>query len=566
MIKDSQKSKTSSEKMELQKKEGPVRDPSREAWITNFFTENHLAYEAFPNEVASPEQLRFIVYTEPEQLYYPCSDRTYQAIINKKDRELLIMKYMEVWNRITPLIGSIFPRGFKRDFLLNLLEIKFRHDTASLVMLPSRMEKRLLHIFIKVGEIDRPLAFKKEKMNRRIHNLLESKAFWSALNHREGLDIQDESSLDEINLRINLLKLKRLFSLTFNIEKIFTHEDISEDQLRKLMSSEVSGTGWDHLEHLLRRWTKEQEWRYMLWHSPMAGSVLIDLEIIKLLVRFGVKVIISVKHAFYYEEITMADMIEDHYLAEHFRNAEIITERYISKKSLLEKLRSDKTIFVIDDGTQERFNPLLASVTYARAFKEVDEVVIRSPKDAWCIANSSFRYTRNILLRNFDHPDEVVIDLRPKHPKAVKFSESYIRSKAEQLIDHLRREKRAGKTIMFYSAIVGSIPGQLETAKRILKVFVDHLRDKHKDLEIINPAEHFEPGMDADDLMYMWEIVQRSGLIDIWRFQSVDDIETAFELMGQKIPPKWIGVWSRLIPFLEEAMLCIWRECCCRRC
>jgi len=47
--------------------------------------------------------------------------------------------------------------------------------------------------------------------------------------------------------------------------------------------------------------------------------------------------------------------------------------------------------------------------------------------------------------------------------------------------------------------------------------------------------------MDADDLMYMWEIVQRSGLIDIWRFQSVEDIEKAFELMGEKVPPEWLG-------------------------
>jgi hypothetical protein len=47
--------------------------------------------------------------------------------------------------------------------------------------------------------------------------------------------------------------------------------------------------------------------------------------------------------------------------------------------------------------------------------------------------------------------------------------------------------------------------------------------------------------MDADDIMYMWEIVQRSGLIDTWRFQTVDDIEKAFELMDERIPPEWIG-------------------------
>lgn len=47
--------------------------------------------------------------------------------------------------------------------------------------------------------------------------------------------------------------------------------------------------------------------------------------------------------------------------------------------------------------------------------------------------------------------------------------------------------------------------------------------------------------MDADDLMYMWEIVQRSGLIDIWRFQTYEDIVQAFQSMGQKVPPEWVG-------------------------
>jgi hypothetical protein len=98
-----------------------------------------------------------------------------------------------------------------------------------------------------------------------------------------------------------------------------------------------------------------------------------------------------------------------------------------------------------------------------------------------------------------------------------------------------------GATIMFYSAIVGSIPYQLETAKEVLNTFVKYLRERQEGVVIINPAEHFEPGMDADDMMYMWEIVQRSGVIDIWRFQTVDDIETAFELMGRKVPPEWVG-------------------------
>ncbi len=518
-----------------------AKNPEKDAWLANFFTENHLAYEAFPQEVASPEQLRFIVYTEPGQLYYPCSDRTFNAIINKKDSDWLIFNYVKVWDKIKPLVTSIIEEKYKREFLLNLLHIKFRHDTASLVMLPSRVEKRLLHIFVRVGEIDRPLAKGKEEKNRRVSAILESDAYRQAINDREGLELEEDSPLDEIGLRISFLKLKRLFSLAFNLDKVLALEDITRESLMGFMATKVEGAGWDHLEGILRTWHKEQEWHYLLWKSPLAGSILLDLEIIKILVRFGVKVIISVKHAFYFDEITMADIMEDPYLTERFKVAEIITERSISKKSLLEKLKSDKAIFVIDDGTQERFNPLLTSVTFARAFKEADEILIRSPNDAWCISRASFSYTRNMMLRNLDVSDHLEILFEPKHPKAVRFSEADLRAKAEALIYHLKVAKRKGKTIMFYSAIVGSIPGQLEMAKKILKVFVNHLRQKHENVVIINPAEHFEPGMDADDLMYMWEIVQRSGLIDIWRFQTYEDIEKAFELMGEKVPPEWVG-------------------------
>jgi hypothetical protein len=35
--------------------------------------------------------------------------------------------------------------------------------------------------------------------------------------------------------------------------------------------------------------------------------------------------------------------------------------------------------------------------------------------------------------------------------------------------------------------------------------------------------------------------VQRSGLIDIWRFQTVEDIETSFALLDREVPPEWLG-------------------------
>ena len=48
---------------------------------------------------------------------------------------------------------------------------------------------------------------------------------------------------------------------------------------------------------------------------------------------------------------------------------------------------------------------------------------------------------------------------------------------------------------MFYSAIIGSIPGQTRTAIALVTAFVANLREKMAGTYIINPAEHFEEGM-----------------------------------------------------------------------
>ena len=74
----------------------PGTDPDKDAWIANFYMENHLAYEAFPDEVASPEQLKFIVWLEDEPYFYPCTDDIFHSIINKTAGEALVMRYMKV--------------------------------------------------------------------------------------------------------------------------------------------------------------------------------------------------------------------------------------------------------------------------------------------------------------------------------------------------------------------------------------------------------------------------------------------------------------------------------------
>jgi hypothetical protein len=135
----------------------------------------------------------------------------------------------------------------------------------------------------------------------------------------------------------------------------------------------------------------------------------------------------------------------------------------------------------------------------------------------------------------------VEISYKPRHLEAVKFAHADLEKKARRIIKQMREAKKKGMTVIFYSGIIGSIPGKINIAKKIMAVGIQHLKTQFAMTFIINPSEYFEPGMDADDLMYMWEIVQTSGLIDIWRFQTYDDISQAFQIMGEKVPPEWVG-------------------------
>ncbi|MBW2742122.1 MAG: hypothetical protein JRE64_25520, partial [Deltaproteobacteria bacterium] len=84
----------------------PGENPEKDAWHTAFFIENHMDYFAYPDHVASPEQLTFMIYAENDERYYPCSDRMFEAIMSKNDSSFLQEKYKKVLQKIIELIDS----------------------------------------------------------------------------------------------------------------------------------------------------------------------------------------------------------------------------------------------------------------------------------------------------------------------------------------------------------------------------------------------------------------------------------------------------------------------------
>ena len=524
-------------------------DPATDAWVTAFFIENHLDYFSYPDQVASPEQIRFMVRTEPEDRYYPCTDQVFEAIIFRNNSALLQEAYQKIYQRMLQLIDEQIEDEREKQYLKALVSIKYRHETRDEFMIPSRLEKRLLKIFINRTQIEDPCLFTKICRNQKVYAALNSKAYQTALNSLDSGEFTTlPQTLAEVKNIMEQLELKRLLTLCVENRLWESEEDASfnEADYRAVFARPITGDGWTPLLDFLglgsdSRIKGKTLSRKILWLADQAGEFMVDLAIIRHLAKLGHKIVIALKEAPIFTTVDFYDVQEDVALRNQLGNALWIKDRRMSKNQLIRILRSDENIIVVSDGSREILNLALCSTAFARTFKEVDGVISRGIDQRRHFFETRFQFTQDIFNISAGPDHSVDVRYKPRHPSVIKFSHEELEKRASAIIARMEEARNKGMTVMFYSGIIGSIPGKLKVAQQVMNVFIGHLKDQSAKTFIINPSEYFETGMDADDLMYMWEIVQRSGLIDIWRFQSYDDIFKAFQLMGKKVPPEWVG-------------------------
>ncbi|MBU4013024.1 MAG: protein-glutamate O-methyltransferase family protein [Proteobacteria bacterium] len=524
-------------------------DPEKDAWFTAFFIENHMDHFAYPDHVASPEQLTFMIHIEDDERYYPCSEKMFEAIINKNNSSFIQQKYKEVFQRIMELIDSQIEDEWDKSFLKALIRIKFLHETHDEMMIPSRLEKRLLKIFLNRTLIDDPFLCEKAIRNNRVNKAICSEAFKKAINQIDNTAVLEHpATLAGIKEFIEHVEIKRLLSLS--VEKSLWESDESkaykEDDFHKLFNRQMIGNGVKPLLNFLgieskQIQLKEEQAKKILWLADESGEIIVDIAIIKYLAKLGHKIIIAFKEAPLYTKVDFIDVQADEILSKQLEGAFFIKEKNLGKNELVGILRSDNNIIAISDGTRENFNPLLTSKVFSRIFREVDGIISKGQDQKRRIFENHFQFTRDIFNISRGEDGSIQILYKPKHPSVIKFSHGDLERKAKIIIDQMEEAKKNGMTVIFYSGIIGSIPGKTKIAKKIMSAFINFLKSQFAMTFIINPAEYFETGMDADDLMYMWEIVQGSGYIDIWRFQSYDDIAKAFQIMDKKVPPEWVG-------------------------
>jgi hypothetical protein len=528
----------------------PYKEPKRDAWYTAFFIENHMDYFAYPEHVGTPEQVRFMVFTDDEERYYPCSDRMFEAIMNRDRSSFLQERYAAVLDRVIRLIDRLIENPGEKTYLESLIRTKYNHETRDEIMIPSRLEKRLVNIFLHRTQIADPYLCEKGMRNLRAANALKSRACKSALNRLDDSDLEDgRRTLIGTRERIRFIELGRLLALSVEASLWQDDESVhfSEEDYLRFFSRPITGKGADRLfaflgiQGKLSAESTGLEPKKILWLADEAGEIMVDLVIIRLLARLGHKIVIAFKDGPVFTKVDFDDAHSDEALGAELESAHFLREKKLGKNALADVLRSEHNVIAISDGTRENVNLLLVCTTFARLFKEVDGVVSRGPDQRRRFFESHFQFTQDIFNISSGANGSVEILHKPRHPAVIKYTYRELEHKAQAIIDEMRTAKENGMTVMFYSGVIGSIPGRLQTAKRIMSVFIAHLQKEYARTFIINPSEYFEKGMDADDLMYMWEIVQRSGYIDIWRFQTYEDIARAFSLIESKVPPEWVG-------------------------
>jgi uncharacterized protein with ATP-grasp and redox domains len=396
--------------------------------------------------------------------------------------------------------------------------------------------KRLNTIFLTQSGQDDPSRERKRLLNRRAFAFVQRSEFKTLL-YSCPEEMMACRSIPDMRFELNSLELKRLFSLSL-WPRIWEQDGTMPDH-EELAREMADRAGEFAVARSLIDPQRQGEMK-ILYLPDVSGGFVIDLLFIRTLLRMGHRVIVALKEGFYFDAPTFWDAEEDPLLASALAGAYFLEDNRVNKNELLRIIRENPLV-VISDGTRERLNLHRVSVTFARAWKEADLVLAKGEFNNRRLLLTSHQFTRDIISFWRDHDGRFHLTLKEKAPGIRKFTEADIKGKAEEIIQGMRSARLSGKSVMFYSAIIGSIPGQTKKAIAVVNAFVAHLRERLTGTIIINPAEHFEEGMDADDLMFMWERVQRSGLIDVWRFQSHSDIDKSFELLGEAVPPAWAG-------------------------
>lgn len=527
-------------------------DPAFDAWYYTFRAENNIEHHINERGVAGDEQLAFMVQLPPNGIYTPCSDVEFGEMVESYNGRgftpALRRQYASIWRLVARLVRAHFAEPARRRDMLNYCRHRFSGSLALRCILPSRLIKRLLTTVISQSGTDLWVEAR-QYQNACAEAFMKSLAVTSLLDTLPQLSCQ---TLPELHRQLGYVRLTRLLCVAASTSCVGGSEKAgkkvsapTDPQLAPTLIQDADAFTPQLAELFQRQEGTSSSARLILYLCSSEGGFVQDLAVVEALLQMGHKVVVALKEEPYFLAPLPDDLERDPVLMPHVTQAVVLRDNSLTKNELLRHLRERRLVF-ISDGTSETLNLYRTSITFARAWKECDMVLAKGARAANMLLETTSRFTRDILCF-WAAEGRVNMHLKLRPFDVRKFSESDLNAKAANIIRQMRAARDQGRTVMFYSCIIGSIPGETSTAIALADTIVSYLRESMRDPDnqggvfIINPAEHFEEGMDGDDLMFMWETVQRSGLINIWRFQSAADVEHGFSLLNRHMPPGWLG-------------------------
>ena len=183
------------------------RDADFDAWLYNMMTDNNIAYHMNPEFIAPPEQMRFMVVLEDDQLYLPCSDDTVKLLMEGDGAELG-RQYNRAWRIIVRLVRENCPDKKNRDRALRFCAYRFRQAVRQRTLIPQRLVKRMTSMFFFLTDDDDPWVARRSRANAKAQLLLDDPTIRRLLEMPPAQCLC--ASIPELRWELNYLELSRL--------------------------------------------------------------------------------------------------------------------------------------------------------------------------------------------------------------------------------------------------------------------------------------------------------------------------------------------------------------------
>ncbi|MFW5734494.1 MAG: hypothetical protein ACOCWR_05490, partial [Oceanidesulfovibrio sp.] len=324
------------------------RDAYLDAWLLHFLYENNLDYLLTPLYNVTPEQLRFMVVLEEDQVFVPCSDELFSKLIQPNGSEYLARGYLTAWRVFARLVHENIRDKYARRKIVTFAKHHFRQAIEHHILIPSRLTKRLSGIFLTQSGIDDPYRELKKRYNERVVAFMESNALDTALHHcpEEAMACR---RIGDLRWELDRLEMLRLFALSSWAD--LWHEWPLPDA-GMLMEGLAQSCGDErNQESLAHALGPGQMSKKILYIPNSSGGILFDVLVIQALLRQGHQVMLALKNGFYFQTPTLWDIECDPRLAKALEPAHVMADNNVSKNELLRALREHRFL-IITDGTR----------------------------------------------------------------------------------------------------------------------------------------------------------------------------------------------------------------------